>query len=62
MEATRCGRDQAQTAMLNVHMTQGKRLLLWLILAMLATLVTFLAFRGYLSPELLLNFSNTFSC
>ena len=48
--------------MLNVHMTQGKRLLLWLILAMLATLVTFLAFRGYLSPELLLNFSNTFSC
>lgn len=49
-------------AMLNVHMTQGKRLLLWLILATLAALVTYLAFRGYLSPELLLNFSNTFSC
>jgi uncharacterized membrane protein len=48
--------------MLNVHMTQGKRLLLWLILATLAALVTYLAFRGYFSTELLLNFSNTFSC
>ena len=48
--------------MLNVHMTQGKRLLLWLILAALAALVTWLAFRSYLSPELLLNFSNTFAC
>ena len=48
--------------MLNVHMTQGKRVLLWLILATLAALVTFLAFRGYLSPDLLLNFSNTFAC
>jgi len=48
--------------MLNVHMTQGQRLLLWLILATLAALVTWLAFRGYLGPELLLNFSNTFAC
>ena len=48
--------------MLNVHMTQGKRFLLWLILATLAALVTYLAFRGYISPELLLNFSNTFAC
>ena len=48
--------------MLNVHMTQGKRLLLWLILATLAALVTYLAFRGYFSTELLLNFSNAFSC
>lgn len=48
--------------MLNVHMTQGKGLLLWLILAAFAALVTVLAFRGYFSPELLLNFSNTFSC
>lgn len=48
--------------MLNVHMSQGKRLLLWLIIAALSALVTYLAFRGYLSPELLLNFSNSFSC
>ena len=56
------GVTRRETAMLDVHMTQGKRLLLWLILATLAALVTYLAFRGYLSPELLLNFSNTFSC
>lgn len=48
--------------MLQVHMTQGKHLLLWVILATLAALVTYLAIRGYLSPELLLNFSNSFSC
>ena len=48
--------------MLEVHMSQGKRLLLWFVLAALSALVMFLAFRAYLSPELLLNFSNTFSC
>lgn len=48
--------------MLDVHMSEGKSLLLWLIIAALAALVTYLAFRGYLSPELLLNFSNSFSC
>jgi hypothetical protein len=56
------GTDSSGTAMLNVHMTQGKRFLLWLILATLAALVTYLAFRAYISPELLLNFSNTFAC
>jgi len=48
--------------MLNVRMTQPKRILLWLILAALATLVTYFGIRGYLTPELLLNFSNTFTC
>ena len=48
--------------MLDVHISQGKRILLWLILAAAAAAVTYLAFRGYLSPELLLNFANTFSC
>ena len=47
--------------MLNAR-TPGKRIMLWLILATLATLVTFLAFRGYLSAELLLNFSNSLTC
>lgn len=50
------------TAMLNVRMTQSKRILSWLILATLATLVAYFGIRGYLSPELLLNFSNTFTC
>lgn len=48
--------------MLDVRMSQGRRILLWLMLAVLAALVTYVAFRGYFSPELLLNFSNTFSC
>jgi hypothetical protein len=48
--------------MLNAGTTAGKRAIVWLILAALAALVTYLAFRGYFSPELLLNFSNTFNC
>lgn len=48
--------------MLNVRMSQARRILLWLILATLAALVTYFAFRGYFSPELLLNFSSAFSC
>lgn len=48
--------------MLNAGTTAGRRALVWLILAALVGLVTYLAFRGYFSPELLLNFSNTFNC
>lgn len=38
------------------------KLLLWLMLAASAGLATWFALRGYLSPELLLYFSNAFSC
>lgn len=48
--------------MLNVRMTQSRRILVWLLLAALAGLVTYLGFRGYFSPELLFNFSNAFWC
>lgn len=48
--------------MLDVRMTQAKRILLWLMLVALAALVTYAGFRGYLSAELLFNFSNAFSC
>lgn len=48
--------------MLNVRMNQGKHLLLWLILTILAALVAYFGIRGYLSPELLFNFSNSFYC
>jgi hypothetical protein len=48
--------------MLGARMSQAKRILLWVILAALALWVTYLGFRGYLSPELLFNFSNAFSC
>jgi len=48
--------------MLDVRMTQGRSILLWLMLAVLAALVAYFAFRGYFSPELLFSFSNAFSC
>jgi len=50
------------TTMLNVRMNQGQRVLLWLILTVLAALVAYVGIRGYLSPELLFNFSNSFYC
>jgi len=62
MQAIRIRETRRVTAMLNVRMTQPKRILLWLILTALATLVTYFGIRGYLTPELLFNFSNTFTC
>ena len=44
-------------------MTQiQNKLLGWILLAALAAALTYATFRGYLSPELLLGFANTFSC
>lgn len=48
--------------MLDARMTQWKRILLWLVLLALAALVTYFGIRGYLSPEMLFNFANSFSC
>lgn len=41
---------------------QARRLLAWAALAALAALVSYFAFRGYLNPELLINFANTLHC
>ncbi len=43
-------------------MTQTHKALAWLLVAMLAALLTYVSFRGYLSTELLLQFANTFHC
>jgi hypothetical protein len=48
--------------MLDAHMTQPKRILLWLVLLALAALVTWFGIRGYLSPEMLFSLANSFSC
>ena len=48
--------------MLNVRMTEWKRVLLWLVLIALAAAVTYFGIRGYLSPELLFGFSSNFNC
>jgi len=42
--------------------TQLRRILKWLLLAMLAALVAYVVFRSYLNPEMLLNFANSFYC
>ncbi len=44
-------------------MTQTqKKMLVWMLLSILAALMTYATFRGYLSPDFLLGFANSFSC
>lgn len=43
-------------------MTQARRIMMWLMLTALAALVSYIGFRAYLSPELLINFANSFYC
>jgi hypothetical protein len=37
-------------------------MLVWILLSILAASLSYAAFRGYFSAELLLGFANTFSC
>lgn len=41
---------------------QRKRLLMWLMLSVLAALLAYFGFRGYLNPELLFHFANSLYC
>jgi len=41
---------------------QIRVILKWLLIAALAALVSYVSFRGYLNPELLFSFANSFSC
>lgn len=43
-------------------MTQTHKALAWVLLAALACLIAYMSFRGYLTPELLIDFSNAVSC
>jgi hypothetical protein len=43
-------------------MTQSRRILAWAMLAALAALVAYYVFRGYVSADMLFNFSNSFYC
>ncbi len=42
--------------------TVSRKMLAWALLSALAAALTYLVFRGYLNPDLLLGFANTFSC
>jgi hypothetical protein len=46
----------------NPPMVQNHKALVWLVLAALAALIAYVAFRGYLTPEMLLGFANSFTC
>lgn len=48
--------------MLSARVSQGKRIVLWAVLCALATLLSYIAFRGYLTPDFLIIFSNAFRC
>lgn len=37
-------------------------ILRWLLIAVLALILTYVSFRGYLSPEFLFGFANAFTC
>ena len=41
---------------------QIRRVLKWLLIALLAALISYFSFRSYLNPELLFNFANSFTC
>ncbi len=38
------------------------KILAWALLSALAAAMTYTIFRGYLNPDLLLDFANSFSC
>ena len=56
-----CNNQVLDRAISTMVQNQNK-LLVWILLAALAAALTLATFRGYLSPELLLGFANTFSC
>jgi hypothetical protein len=59
-----CGRELVLRAAnyKNTAMVQTRRILTWLMLIALAALVSYVGFRGYLTPEMLFNFANAFYC
>ena len=44
------------------RMTPAGKALAWALLAILAGLLTYVSFRAYLSPALLLDFANQVTC
>jgi hypothetical protein len=41
---------------------ERRRMLTWLMLAVIVGLLTYFGFRGYLNPELLFHFANSLYC
>lgn len=47
---------------MNDGMREIRKILIWLLLAVLAAMVSYVGFRGYLNPDFLIGFANSFSC
>ena len=45
-----------------IRLSQTRRAMIWAVLALIAALLCFVGFRGYLSAEMLFNFANFFYC
>jgi hypothetical protein len=45
-----------------MQLSPARRALIWAILAVIVALLCYVAFRGYLSSEMLFNFANMFYC
>jgi hypothetical protein len=45
-----------------MQLSPARRALIWAIVALIAALLGFVAFRGYLSSDMLFNFANLFLC
>jgi len=45
-----------------IRMSQTRRAVTWAVLAVIAALLCYVGFRGYLTHEMLLNFANSFYC
>ncbi|HSN38903.1 MAG TPA: hypothetical protein VLT92_01800 [Burkholderiales bacterium] len=61
LPAARCRSNWKSNVVIR-ELPQISRILKWLLLALLAILISYFTFRGYLSPELLIGFANSFSC
>lgn len=54
--------DPALSGQTSVMNTARSKMLVWTVLSVLAAAMTYLIFRGYLNPDLLLGFANSFVC
>jgi hypothetical protein len=63
MDATHAGiQDAAEPRAAGTGFAAGQRLAIWLALSVLAALIVYAGFRGYLNPELLFHFAAGLHC
>jgi hypothetical protein len=63
MDASHPGiQDAAEPRAAGIGFTAGQRLAIWLALSVLAALIVYAGFRGYLNPELLFHFAAGLHC